>query len=54
MKAPDAPDNEVERVQALHRMNILDTPIQETFERITRLAKSLFNVPIASFTLVDS
>jgi diguanylate cyclase (GGDEF)-like protein len=54
MKPPKIPDNEAARMQALHDLNILDTPIQENFERITRITQALFNVPIVSFTLIDS
>ena len=39
---------------ALCRLNLLDTPPDERFERITRSAQRLFNVPIALVTLVDS
>jgi diguanylate cyclase (GGDEF)-like protein len=38
---------------SLEHLNILDTPIQENFERITRITKSLFDVPISALTLVD-
>jgi len=45
---------ESERVQALHDLNILDTPAEERFDRLTRLARRLFDVPIALVSLVDS
>ncbi len=51
---PITPSNETQRIQILNDLNILDTPIQESFERITRLAKSIFQVPIVAFSLVDS
>ena len=54
MEPPKIPDNESRRMTALKKLNILDTPIQESFERITRITKALFDVPIVSFTLVDS
>jgi diguanylate cyclase (GGDEF)-like protein len=38
----------------LKKSNLLDTPIQDSFERITRLTKRIFNVPIVAFTLVDA
>ena len=47
------PPNEVERLNALRRYNILDTPPEETFDRITALAARLFDVPIALVSLVD-
>ena len=54
MKKPTIPENEKLRIKALHDLNILDTPLQESFERITRLTKRLFDVPIVAFSLVDS
>lgn len=47
------PPNEVERLEALRRYNILDTPPEESFDRITALAARLFDVPIALISLVD-
>lgn len=46
--------NDDERLQVLHSLNILDTPADERFDRITRLAARLFKVPIALFSLVDT
>ncbi len=46
--------DESRRLQVLHSLNILDTPPDERFDRITRLAARLFRVPIALFTLVDA
>lgn len=54
MLAPIKPANEATRIQALHGLNILDSAPEERFDRLTRLAKRLFNVPIALVTLVDS
>lgn len=53
MTKPPIPANEEQRLRALYESKLLDTPIQEGFERITRLAKSIFQVPIVAFTLVD-
>lgn len=52
---PEAPPpaNEQTRIAALHSLNILDTPREERFDRITRIASRLFNVPIALVSLVD-
>ena len=44
---------EVERVAALHRYSILDTPPEESFDRITRVAMSALGVPVALVSLVD-
>jgi signal transduction histidine kinase len=48
------PVDEEERLQSLHTLNILDTPPEERFDRITKIATVLFNVPISTVTLVDS
>ncbi|MBW4443395.1 MAG: PAS domain-containing protein [Plectolyngbya sp. WJT66-NPBG17] len=45
--------NENERLAALHRYKILDTPPEAAFDRITTLAARLFQVPIALISLVD-
>ncbi|WP_432813046.1 hypothetical protein [Pantanalinema sp. GBBB05] len=47
------PTNEAERLAALHRYTILDTPPEATFDRITRLAARLFNMPTALISLLD-
>ncbi|MHA3735645.1 sensor domain-containing diguanylate cyclase [Pseudomonas sp. Eth.TT006] len=52
MLAPSKPANETVRIQALHGLK-LDSAPEERFDRLTRLAKRLFNVPIALVTLVD-
>jgi PAS domain S-box-containing protein len=48
------PAHEAERVAALRSYDILDTPPEAAFDRVTRLAVRLFGVPIALVTLVDS
>jgi PAS domain S-box-containing protein len=47
------PANEAERLAALYRFQILDTPPEAAFDRITQLAARLFKVPIALISLVD-
>ena len=54
MQAPDLPENEIARVATLRSLNILDTSAEERFDRLTRLAKRLFGVPIALVSLVDA
>ncbi|MEE3718943.1 sensor domain-containing diguanylate cyclase [Tumidithrix elongata RA019] len=54
MKVPDLPDNEALRIATLRSLNILDTKPEERFDRLTRLAKRLFGVPIALVSLVDT
>ena len=47
------PANETERRAALYRYKILDTPPEAAFDRITRLAAQMFNVPTVLISLVD-
>ncbi|MCB0210150.1 MAG: response regulator [Anaerolineae bacterium] len=54
MKPAPIPPNEAQRLKALYNLHILDTPSEERFNRITRLAKRIFNVPIALITLIDA
>ncbi len=49
---PAIPDNELQRLAALRSLHILHTPQEERFDRITRLASSIFHVPIALISLV--
>jgi diguanylate cyclase (GGDEF)-like protein len=53
MLAPMKPVNESARVETLRSLNVLDTSPEERFDRLTRLARHLFNVPIALVSLVD-
>lgn len=54
MIAPQNPANERERIDSLRLSNILDTTPEERFDRLTRIAKRLFGVPIALVSLVDT
>jgi len=47
------PANEDLRLAALQSLKILDTERDECFDRITRLASALFNVPVSLVTFVD-
>ncbi len=47
------PSNEIERLAALRRYNILDTPPEAAFDRITSLAARLFEMPIVLVSLLD-
>ena len=53
MKKPTIPLDEATRLKTLRNLNILDTPAEERFDRITRMAKRLFNVSFALVSLVD-
>jgi class 3 adenylate cyclase len=48
------PANEPERLAALLELGILDTAPDERFERITRLARHLFGVPMVAVSFVDA
>ncbi len=47
------PPDETQRLVSLRGLNLLDTAPHERFERLTRLAKSLADVPIAFIAFVD-
>jgi hypothetical protein len=53
MKVPPAPVNESERLAALYEYEILDTPCEDIFDTITKLAASICNVPISLINIVD-
>ena len=53
MHAP-LPQNEAQRLDALQRYRILDTPPEQQLDDITLLAASVCDAPIALITLVDS
>lgn len=53
MQHPIVPANDAERVAALLRLQVLDTPGEERFDRITRLTKRAFGVEISLISLVD-
>jgi len=44
---------EQQRLKALESINIMDTPAEQRFDRITRLAKRMFDVPVALITFLD-
>ncbi len=47
------PTNEPERLEALRRYRILDTPPEGAFDNIAEVAAGLFQAPIAMVSLVD-
>src|SRR5437763_533372 len=51
--APVLPD-EAARLAALRRYAILDTPPDEAFDRVARLAASLFQAPIGLVSFLDA
>jgi len=46
--------DESKRIEALKRYDILDTPPDGSFDRITKLASTIFKVPISIISLVDT
>ncbi len=49
----ELPENEAERLVALRRYQILDTPPDGAFDHIAAMAANFFRVPIAIVSLVD-
>lgn len=45
--------NERARLAVLRQLNLLDTPPSESFDRITRMASLIFNLPVAAISLTD-
>lgn len=48
------PPNERERLAAVRRYDVLDTPPDGAFDRVTRLASSILDMPIAIVSIVDT
>lgn len=51
---PEAEFLEQKRLDALARYDILDTPREEAFDRIVRLTKRIFDVPVALVSVIDA
>ncbi len=49
----EKPNDEARRLESLRGLNVLDTPPEERFDRLTRLAAALLDAPIALISLVD-
>ena len=47
------PENEAERLDALRRYQIVDTPPEPAFDGIVEMAASFFRVPMAGVSLID-
>jgi len=46
-------DAEEERLDALHQYDIMDTPPEESFDRITRIAQAIMQARVAMISFVD-
>ncbi|MDR6301040.1 sensor histidine kinase [Mesonia maritima] len=53
MQVPQIPYNERERLESLYKLNILNTPPEEEYDNLTRLASVICNVPVALVSLID-
>ena len=54
MPAAPLPPDELDRLSMLDALHLLDTPPEPVFDRVTRLASRLLDVPMALFSLVDA
>lgn len=53
MLKPSLPLDETQRLKSLHSLKILDTPSENRYDRITRMARRVFDVEICLVSLVD-
>jgi PAS domain S-box-containing protein len=53
MMLPPIPPDEEARLADLHRLQILDSPPEPAFDRITRMAAEFLRCPVAVISLVD-
>ena len=53
MTPPAKPKNETLRQAAVERMQLLGVPLEDSFERLTRLATGLLSSPKALLSLAD-
>ena len=54
MQLAPIPVDEIERLEAVHRMAILDTEPEDRFDIFTKEATQKLNVPISTITILDS
>lgn len=40
-------------LESVHKLNLLDTEAEERFDRLTRMARRMFDVPVSFISLVD-
>jgi GAF domain-containing protein len=54
MQTPAIPLDEDSRIATLRALNILDTEREDRYDRLTRLAMRVFNVPYSTISMIDS
>lgn len=54
MQIPELPATEAQRLATLNSLKVLDTDAEERFDRITRVASKMFQVPTVLVSLIDS
>ena len=54
MQPPPLPVNELERINALLQSQLLDSPSELRFDRITALVKTIFDCDIVLISLLDA
>lgn len=54
MKIAPIPENEKERLEAVHRLAILDTKPEVRFDKLTKEATEKLKVPFSTLTIIDS
>lgn len=53
MSIPPIPPNEADRLRSLRALKIVDTPPEERFDRIVRIATQIFDAPISYISFVE-
>ena len=54
MIAPVIPENETERLKDLYALELRQSEAEDRFDRVTRLAAKVFDVPMVYISLVDA
>ncbi len=54
MKPAPMPPDERSRLETLRALNLLDSAPEERFDRLTRMARRMFGVPISLVSLIDA
>ena len=54
MSKPIIPPDEADRLAALHALKILDTDPEASYDSITLIAKTMFQLPVSAVSLIDS